>query len=309
MHTTIKLDGRVSSSLNWKAAREQAFSYIEKGEPILWEIDLGLFNQLPSSVEDQSQFLSLTLSLEHFRDTLWKEFRENSRGLCLYRGSADYSREFFWNAFQRNNFKESLRESYKEPSSFVQDTGIAINSFNELSLELLNRSEEGRQLISLYCRDICVEYIQLLANRLPDGLEAFVILDAANMESPLREAQMLSRDRYDQLRQIIMNGVLPHEDNKFGLAVIFPCKEARNIPYGRKLNEVLNFLLSQKISFRLIPEHMLISEWEGLDKIIVEREGLTFSGWRQVQGFLAAGGELVSFRHKIFSGYFFDFIF
>lgn len=85
----ITIDGRADGNLNWKESRLACINAIGRGLKILWNLDLGLPDRLHAPLEDQTQFLALGLSLEHFRDTLWKEFHTHSLGLCLYQGCAN----------------------------------------------------------------------------------------------------------------------------------------------------------------------------------------------------------------------------
>src|SRR5436853_6416534 len=71
----IDLDGRLQSDLDWKKARSQAHQAVERGYSVLWNMNMGLFGELLHLLTSQSQFLSLTIALEHFRDSLWKEFK------------------------------------------------------------------------------------------------------------------------------------------------------------------------------------------------------------------------------------------
>ena len=72
---TIHLDGRMQSDLNWKRAKELASQAVEKGYTLMWNMQMGLFQELSQPLVHQAQFLSLTLALEYFRDSLWKEFK------------------------------------------------------------------------------------------------------------------------------------------------------------------------------------------------------------------------------------------
>ncbi len=248
----IDIDGRTNSGLDWKAARKQAQ---ETQGSILWNINLGLFQDLLHPIADQAQFLSLALSLEHFRDTLWKEFAEQTKGLCIYQGPADFRRGF-WDERYRDDL--------------------------------------------FYCRDACVEYIQLLANRLPDGLDVYVMLDASSIAEPLEEAQLLTRERYERLNIIVEGGRLPIETHsEIPLGVCFPPIDMHDPIHYTGLNEALHHLLEKQIPFRIIPESFLIAEWKGLDALIVTPSGLSPQGKRKLQGFCAAGGTVLNIGESL----------
>src|SRR5437764_741988 len=67
----VAVDGRMRSDLNWKEAEEVAQRAVDAGLLIFWDLDLGLFSDLPLPLSDQSQFMSLVLSIDHFLETLW----------------------------------------------------------------------------------------------------------------------------------------------------------------------------------------------------------------------------------------------
>ena len=124
----IPLDATLRSDLLWKQERQAAEKYIQQGLRIFWDIHFGLFN-LP--IANQPQFLSLSLALEHFRDTLWKEFRQQTVGLCLYRGSANFSLGFVWNEEQLNNLREWLKNVFIDIKYFVSETLCVVSSFSK----------------------------------------------------------------------------------------------------------------------------------------------------------------------------------
>lgn len=87
----IALDMRSSSTLDWKLQRRQAVAAVGAGKKILWEWDLGLFRHLLKPLENQEQFLNLTLGIDHFLKTLWVEFENYTAGALLYKGPQEFS--------------------------------------------------------------------------------------------------------------------------------------------------------------------------------------------------------------------------
>lgn len=279
----IYLDGRTNSSLDWSISREEALGCTET---IIWDLDLGLFAGLKRGLPDQTQFLSLALSLEHFRDTLWKEFKERTHSVCLYWGSVDFSKEFRWDDKQWENFLHWLN----------------IRSGNELMSYCENRfafekHPEGAQLLRLFCRDTCVEYIQLLANRMPDGLNVSVRLNAAGF-GILEELQLFHAERFERLDVIKENEGIK-ETSKAAIGVCVPPLEMCRVNQYLGLKEAIQKLKEAKRPFRLIPENHLITEWDGLDYLLVTPSGLSGQGKRKLQGFAAAGGIVVSLSNEM----------
>lgn len=304
----IKIDGRVDSDLNWKLARQAAQSYIAEGFKIFWEIDLGLFSKLKLPLTDQSQYLSLGLSLDHFRDSIWKEFQQHSVGLSIYRGSVDFGNNYLWDEEQNRNLQGWLQDHFHDITSCIKHASIKAASFNEINNSLLATTVEGKRLQSLFCRDAALEYINTLTRNLPDLLSTFVLLDTASIKEPLLLSQLLSKDLFGRQQRVVSEGIVPlrsfigtHSTGYISLKLI-PIES--QIPptigvclsssiYSDGFQEVLNRLLKQNVSFRFIPESLLTTEWDGLDFLLVQPESLGPQGMRKLRGFCAAGGTVV----------------
>jgi hypothetical protein len=300
----ISLDGRVQADLDWKKGREQAQIAIEKGYALMWDMQLGLFQGLGQPLTNQTQFLSLTLSLEHFRDTLWKEFKSHTVGLSIFRGSVDFSQGFPWDSHQQQNLKEWLQE--------LSDPRLASLDFAQLQQEV-----EGQQLIRLFCRDVAVEYLSLLATRLPDSLSTYLYLDATALNGPLlHEIQLLNPERFDRLLLGLKGHRLPFEAYGWkvptphgymgsapaelpslpsaSIGVCVPSMSFYQAHHYEGLEEGLAALQKRALPFKLIAESQLTSQWDGLDYLLYTPSGLSTQGKRKLQGFCAAGGTAVS---------------
>jgi hypothetical protein len=301
---TITLDGRTQADLDWKNARKEAQCAVEKGYALMWDMQLGLFDRLAHPLTNQTQFLSLTLSLEHFRDSLWKEFKSQTIGISLLRGSVDFSRGFSWDSDQKQSMKEWLQE--------ISDLSTQFVDFNQLELY-----EEGQQLIRLFCRDVAVEYLALLASRLPDSLRTYLYLDASPLAgSILNEIQLLNPERFDRLHLALKNHHLPFDvlgweaptfqgysghapvelplPPQISIGVCIPPLNFYHSHHYQGLEEGLLALIKRSIPFKIIAESQLTSSWDGLDYILYAPSGLSGQGKRKLQGFCAAGGTVVS---------------
>jgi hypothetical protein len=313
---TLAIDGQVQADLNWKGIREQAYAWIEQGYAILWEIELGLFSKLDRPLNNQTQYLSLGLSLEHFRDTLWKEFQHRSLGLILYRGSVDLSLGFPWTEQQESNLRGWIQDQFVDLATLKEETQLVFSDFEDLNHVLLSHSEIGKHLVSLFCRDVAIEYLALLASRLPDSLPCYVLLDATLVRSPLRQAQLLHPERFDQLNLAIKKASIPlqawgwESPSSYGtfskspihipsaeevkVGVCLPSIDRHLPSQYQGLGEALDQLLAKQVNFRLIPETHLITDWDGLDYLLYIPAGLSAQGKRKLQGFCAAGGTVVT---------------
>jgi hypothetical protein len=278
----IAIDGYLRASLDWKEAQKCASRSIEKGFKLFWEIDLGLGGKIPYPYGNAMQHQALQLALEQFRDTLWAEFRHESLGLALYRGSADPSSHFVWDDQQQANFKSWLQE----------------------------RKGESR-LLSLYCSGVLVDYMKGLATPLPDTLPLYVLLDCSGLDL-FTLSQLTSRERYDPFHLILKASPFADQElawqegsSRWGfvgrkllstqatetkIALVLP-------PYGSgedypDLCRAMVKLKSQAVPFRVIPERHLAMEWDQLDRLLYSAAGITPEGKRMLQGFSAAGGEI-----------------
>lgn len=301
---TISLDGRVQADLDWKEEREQAQRAVEKGYALMWDMQLGLFDDLPQSLTNQTQFLSLALSLEHFRDSLWKTFKSQTLGISLFRGTVDFSQGFPWDSHQKQSLKEWLQD-------------LCGDTLASLDLSQLQQHLEGRQFIRLFCRDVAVEYLALLASRLPDSLPVYLYLDANSLAgSILSEIQLLNPERFDRLHLALKGHHLPfdalgwetpHHQGYSGrssielplspvvsIGVCIPPLTFYHSQHYQGFEEGLHALQKLSIPFKLIPETHLTSQWDGLDFLLYTPSGLSIQGKRKLQGFCAAGGTVVS---------------
>lgn len=292
----VLLDGTLNSDLNWPAARQSAERYIEKGSKILWEINLGLSSALSFPFENQMQYNSLKIAVEHFRDTLWKDFQEQSLGLCLYRGSADFSRTFLWNETQLNSLRLWLKDSFIEPDNFRKETGIHIEDFERLSRFQLEEHPLGRHLLRLFCRNVVMDYLDLLISQCPDSLPPYLILDASTIKVPWECAQLLTKERFERWHCQFEGSILPFDqisNTEIKTAVCLPSMNRINPTQWKPLEKAFISLEENKVPFRVIPEVFLISEWDGLDDLIVVSEAVSVQGIRKLQGFCAAGGRVI----------------
>jgi hypothetical protein len=276
MTVTITLDGKVTSSLDWGAERQLAVSAIQNGDKLFWAIDLGLFGQLKNPLSNQTQFLSLVLSLEHFRDTLWKEFEEHTAGVLLYEGSADFSKEIYSGL----------------------DQGRSILWDDELQQNYITWCERKAVMDkSLFCRDVAAEYLTMLANRMPDAMPLFIKLHLSSL-SFVQEIQLTHQERFGRI-QLIVNGSNLPTNLEITVGLCLPSFEKVDPKYYEGMEAAVNYLLARKIPFRVIPETYLISEWDGLDYLVVVPEGLGSQGIRKLHGFCAADGTVVSLGDPI----------
>lgn len=304
---TLTLDGRSKGDLNWEKERAAALRYISQGLRLFWQMELGLFSELNGSLSDQVQYLALGLSLEHFRESLWKEFHEHSIGISLLRASVDFSFRFPWDDIQEGNLQGWLQDQFQNIETFVSKTEIQTFAFSQLSSQLLRQNQKGQQLLSVYCRDVACEYLGLLVSGLPDRLPIFVLLDDTEVKDSLLLSELLNLESYGRIRVAFANGGRSLPSKNSGIIsrtpLVFQASAAK-ISVGvclssllflnRELQQAIQYMTEGNISFRIIPEAMLTTEWDGLDYLLIAPESVSSQGWRKLRGFCAAGGTVVS---------------
>lgn len=318
----ISLDATLKADLLWKQERQAAEKYIQQGFRIFWEIQLGLFSQLTLPIANQSQFLSLSLALEHFRDTFWKEFHQKTVGLCLYRGTADFSLGFIWDEEQLGHLREWLEDIFIDIKTFVSETLCKVSSFVEVTPLNLSSTLEGKRLLALYCRDFIGEYLEQLSVCLPHSLQRYVLLDTQSISDPFLQVQLMTNARFSGINLgvrgplfndnilawdgpsgqlgIISRDFIANSGNKqIRVGVCLPSKQQYFPSQWKDLENAFVALKEKNIPFRVIPEATLTTDWDGLDYLIVSSENLSVQGQRKLQGFRAAGGTVGSVKQAI----------
>jgi hypothetical protein len=300
MPCIIYLPAGVNASLDFEAERQTAFDAIEKGLKLEFQIDLGLFSRLKKPLSHKSQYLSLDLSLEHFKNTLWEEFQYNIDDVCLYSGHVDFSKDFIFDEIQESNLQGWMEERFSEVDNFVQETSISVLAFSEITPELLSKYDLGRSLISYFCRDACLEYIHILKANLPDEMPLSLHLDASGITDPLFFALLTSRELYHSFELKVTNGMQNlSNQTKPPVAICLPSSKRLLPSVISDLRKAFDLFKQQNIAYRVIPESLLITEWDLVDFLFVIPTTLDKEGKRKLQGFAAAGGTVVCLGDEI----------
>lgn len=290
---SVTLDGQMRSDLGWESQLKVADSRIAQGAKILWNIELGLFDRLPFTLLNKSQWMTLSLAIDHFIERVWPKYVETSQGLCLYQGSLDFSEAFLWDEALVNSFRAWVKEVYETLETFNHLTKHAFATWEEIDAV----SMAGSEAIQLYAANLCIDYLDTLAARVPEKLPCFVNVDASAITSPLLQASIQSAERAQHFRWITKGGPLPLQertDKKTKLGICLPEATTLRDFSTHKLNLCLELLIKHNISFRVIAEELLTTEWDGLDAIIVNSAAVSPWGLRKLQGFCAAGGNVIS---------------
>ncbi len=323
----LKVDGRLKADLKWLDVREKAQKYSDSGYKIFWELDLGLFRHLFYPFSYEGQYKALQFSVQNFWDFLWSHHQKDSLGVCLYRGTTDFTLDFPWSRITKDanhyeNLQQWLRESFQDVKHFSHETGIEATSFDEVTYLTLFRQPVGLHLMNIYCRNVAIDYLDFLTQDVPDHLPMFVMLDAFPVTNPAYLAQVISRERFERYHLAIRGGSLPQsglawdddratcgyiahrhialrEPKVATVGVCLPPMDMCLPSHYKGLEQALTQLNDRKIDYRVIPEPFLTTEWSGLDNLLFIPSGLSDLGERKLQGFCAAGGIPISLGQKI----------
>jgi hypothetical protein len=206
--------------------------------------------------EDEAHFLTFQLAIQHFNETIWQKFHYQSLGVALYRGELN-----------------------------VQN------------------------------RDPIVSYIKLLAALLPEEVSCFLFLDTTAASDAKSYFRSISQEAFGHLHLILKGPFAEkypyghpalawgHTCSPLGFCsptlgpIIEPTKVSYALCLPKDSYEEVQVAIDAlgSIPFRVIPEDLLIYEWEGVDRLVIFPHALSSQGWRKVAGFIAAGGEIINF--------------
>lgn len=286
----ISLDGRTNSDLDWKEALRAAERYRDQGLRLFWDLNLGLFSHLSHSLNDSTQHLSLMLAIEHFRNTVWKDFRDHTLGVSLYRGAIDFAAHFQWDDRHQKNLQGWLDEYY--PS----------------------KEQIEPHHVQMFCRDVAIEYMEAFAQQLPDGLPAFALFDVSLTDDPLLLLQLLTSERFHRIQSAVTEGSLPicslmrsqnsprtisrklvsnSNPSSISLGICLPSLNRFRVHFDIQLKKTLQNIVEQGIPYRFVSEASLTTEWDGLDHLVVFSNSVSSQGLRKLRGFCAAGGTVI----------------
>lgn len=265
---TIYLKAGLKDSLDFQSEQLLCKEAVLQGDQLRFDIDLGLFSSLKKPLSHQSQFLSLELSLEHFKNTLWNEFQENIIEVCLYSGDLDF-------AFQPDPLLDQNFQGWMK----------------ELNIETDHLSLVDQDFIySLFCRDVALDYLHMLRANLPDIMPLSIRLDDLKVRDPLQRALLTNKEVYEPFQLFLSS----QTDTKPTIAICLPSSKKVLLSEYEAFSQALDYLVKNDMPYRLIPESMLISEWDLVDYLFVLPHLLEAQGKRKLQGFCAAGGIVVT---------------
>jgi hypothetical protein len=273
----VTLDASIRSDLVWSDAIAQAERLMADQTHFLWRLDFGLFDRLGFDLENQSQFLTLSLAVKHFYEAIGDRFDGYALGVVIYKGDL------------------SLPPSSCSDDRFDEWRGVRFPDDDapaELQLRMLHR------------RDVAIDYLQLLASYFSEDTPLFAMVDVAQVSDPIVSMLQLDRERWEGITPVVRGApfweaavwdqddiiCFTDPDDAPAVALMIPNSESTS---GVAL-EQLRLPAQALEAYRVVPEEYLITEWSGLDRLIVASSGVAPMGLRRLQGFCAAGGTVVT---------------
>ncbi|MBI3211206.1 MAG: hypothetical protein HYZ47_00760, partial [Simkania negevensis] len=210
-------------------------------------------------------------------------------GVVLYQGTILYDQHLLWDRQQKEDFEASLY-------------------YNRLT------EEKGRLLFSL---EILSAYLHRLAPHFPEEVFLFANFDASLIEQKSILAYLLSKEHFPHVYLGIKNAKAPLgilrweggatrggflggralkelEKEEVKVGVVLPLLSLVEESLLEKVEKIFTRLNEPKISYRVIEEPFLTENWDGLDTLLVFPEYLSSHGKRKLQGFIAAGGKVLT---------------
>ena len=256
----------IGKEMNLDLAFARAKAARDQGKMILWELDLDLQEVF---IQDTSAFFSRSLTLKEFQEELLLPFKKETLGVSLFNGDLDFESCFLLTEQYEANYLERKEEYPLKDASFVRQ---------------------------LFAADVFAEYMLRLHSFLPDDVLAFCKLDVSLEKNKAKLAYLLSQERFQHLLLITKGSDLPighlYLEKEVATAVAIPsCLSEEALV---SLEGVFNELKKRGTPFRVIDELRLNECWDGIDDLIILSQFLSNQGMRRVQGFIAAGGRIVT---------------
>lgn len=295
----VRLSAKPEDDLDWSQPMESARRLTALGKWVVWEFDFGL-GKRAVDLHDETTFYSYTIAIEEFLTHLWKEFSSETLGVILYRGSSCF-----------NDWIVNLKEKFPEEKDAIRKREDLMHAPDEKGTEI-------PFCLELDSVELFSQYLHRLISFFPDSLPAFVLIDMS-ISSHAKNALLFSRRRFPHIHIAVRGSNLPISGMRWETggpftgwigtegpinpllmldkiphqAVCLPYDQYWDTQFLSCLDSLLSHLIVSATPFRLICEEKLTEEWNGVDQLILFPDTLTSHGKRMVQGFCAAGGEVI----------------
>ena len=239
----ILFDATTSSTLKWPEALVQLEALKQSQKKCLVHLDLGLFSHLHKPLTDKAQFLSISLAINHFVETVYTKYQDEIQGVILFAG----------------DLLEQIDDT--EPPSLWDFL------------------------------DARFEFLHLVSNMLPRSATPICILEATHIRSYTVYCTLLVKAQQNGITLHTRHAPFTIESIETTLAICFNPDHAKEIEIT--LNTAITSLLSKNISFKIVSEESITTEWSGIDKLLVTSPQIDPMTKRKLQGFAAALGQII----------------
>lgn len=300
-HNCCKIPVDLSSDviLDFSLAESSARKIVEQGGFILWDLYIDFPSKL-SQMRFEGLFNLHFHSLKVFSESLFDKFKEETLGCCLYQGTAEVDRIFSWSEGDMVEFQEWLEDLYQTPELLFETKKNAlgdIKAFSDIDSHMLDVTPFSRHLRNVYTMNLFMSYLHRLVAALPEDLLACISLDTSSISHDGFLAQLLSKERFSHIHLLVDKKRVPIEgmlnfttDEDVKLGVCFPNDPQCLLSHLNLFKKLFTKLFQNKISYKIIPEFLMTSSWDGLDYMVFSKNCLSPQGKRMLQGFVAAGG-------------------
>ncbi len=312
----VPIDATLDSTLNWSSSKKMAQECLKEGFQIIWDLDFGLFNQLPLPLSDMSQYKSLGLALDHFFENILSDFKESTLGMIIYKGSCDFNHKWPFCNDQIFNLRSWILDQFGNEHTFINQSAIPCKNLMQLDLKVLNSNEFGKNLLRTYCMRAALDYLSMLTAHFESDLLPYTLLDAKEVASGTHLFQLLDQEDFDFLQLGLKNAPFecPHaigwESKPFPngflgkeyqayqpplidvtIGLVIPSNPIYD-PEKLKLYDELYEKLKTHFPVKRISERTLTIDWQGLEDLVVV--DIDSHSLRKLEGFVAAGGRVVN---------------
>ncbi len=291
---TIYLDATQKATLNWELAIQEASQAIENGLKVIWELDFGLFDRLLHPLSHPQQFLSLCLAIEHFCNVIWEPFQHSTLGALVFKGT--FNSQEISSLVHERAFQNWVQERFDSIEEFRLETGIALEQFEDIKFAAYREIPEAKFLLSLFFRDVALDYIKQLAGQLPYGVDPLIKLTMDKNLSPAETIIFQNEECYRPLIFIVDENAPERyigNVNIVGHGIYLPPVNTFSARWNLLFDNAIRYFVENNITFRLISDESLIMSLEGLDDLVICPSAISYLGKRHLQGFCAAGGRVL----------------
>lgn len=280
---SILVRADLKDPLHWREVEREIEEALEAGAKLVFEFDFD-FLYSRRIFEDQLTYASIKLAIKTFLATIYEKYSNETRGFILYRGRGDMAGHVEMSISLQESFKERLLE--------------------------MGPKVKGSFALKLFSLEILMEYLHRLGALLPDEIPQFALFQWGSDVSRAEMAYLLSKEHFPYIYPAVRNARVPYDGPVWEEGAAQNGYVGFRAPIAKSASPSLGLILPrlgsvdfeeieaaleglEGKSYRLIPESLITEMWHELDELAVFSDAMEREGKRMLQGFIAAGGEVV----------------